>query len=116
RNSDPNGSSPRPKNEGRYGLAMVTSFNWDMGLGHPVEGSTLIGPCPASHPTSPQASGARLRSLGTMRELSVTSGLRSATSLAVLPRRVEERLIGEELDVKLVIDRAAQLACGVCAP
>src|SRR6266480_3827874 len=31
RNSDPNGSSPRPKNEGRYGLAMVTSFNWDMG-------------------------------------------------------------------------------------
>jgi len=46
----------------------------------------------------------------------VTSGLRSALSLAVLRRRVEERLIGEELDVKLVLDRAAQLACGVCAP
>ena len=51
-----------------------------------------------------------------MRELSVTSGLRSALSLAVLRHRVEERLIGEELDVKLVLDRAAQLACGVCAP
>src|SRR5436189_5301418 len=36
RNSDPNGSSPRPKNEGKYGLAMVTSFNWDIGWGHPV--------------------------------------------------------------------------------
>src|SRR5262249_36135338 len=30
------GHRPRPKNEGRYGLAMVTSFNWDMGLGRPV--------------------------------------------------------------------------------
>src|SRR5215467_8682086 len=42
-NSDPKGSSPRPKNEGRYGLAMVTSFNWDMRLGHPVV--TLTAGC-----------------------------------------------------------------------
>src|SRR5262245_51436021 len=34
RNSDPNGSSPRP-NKGRYGLGMVTSF-WDLARSDPV--------------------------------------------------------------------------------
>jgi hypothetical protein len=33
----------------------------------------------------------------------------TALSLAVLRRRVEERLIGEDVDVKLVLDRAARL-------
>jgi hypothetical protein len=46
------------------------------------------------------------------------NGLPTITALspALLRRCVEERLIGEELDVKLVLERAAQLACGVCAP
>jgi hypothetical protein len=40
----------------------------------------------------------------------------TALSLAVPRRRVEERLIGENLDVKLVLNRAARLACGIFAP
>jgi hypothetical protein len=34
----------------------------------------------------------------------------------VARRRINERLIGEDLDVKLVLDRAARLACGIFAP
>jgi hypothetical protein len=61
--------------------------------------------------SGPQAHRQGLRSASASRRGEATS-----LSLAVLRRRVEERLIGEELDVKLVLDRAARLACGVCAP